>query len=208
MCSSFSCWPALPDLPRPRPPSRSVYGRRRPTSRLAEEGWEPCSDSAGIVGNMRERMPVEAKITHGAPYSADAVTESTQVLPDGNRINRKVTTRVYRDSEGRTRREQLGEKRHRGIVSIVDPVGDVTFVVKPEPARLPGGDPGPGLPRIAGERRRRPTSMFKRTVKIDGPADEAKMKAELTSGEPPGLWNAPRKGRRFVKISARQTSKG
>ena len=34
-------------------------------------------------------MPVEMRTTPGAPYSAEAVTESTQTLPDGNRINRK-----------------------------------------------------------------------------------------------------------------------
>ncbi|HWQ54303.1 MAG TPA: hypothetical protein VN442_11500 [Bryobacteraceae bacterium] len=42
----------------------------------------------------------------GAPYSAQAVTETIQVLADGNRIQRKITSSVYRDSEGRTRREQ------------------------------------------------------------------------------------------------------
>lgn len=42
----------------------------------------------------------------GAPYAADAVTETTQVLSDGNRITRKSTATTYRDSEGRTRREE------------------------------------------------------------------------------------------------------
>ena len=62
-----------------------------------------------VVGRMKERMPVEMRTTLGAPYSAEAVIESTQTLPDGNRINRKVTTRVYRDGDGRTRRDQIGE---------------------------------------------------------------------------------------------------
>jgi len=39
------------------------------------------------------------------PYKADAVTEITQSLADGNRIVRKTTSAVSRDSEGRTRRE-------------------------------------------------------------------------------------------------------
>ena len=42
----------------------------------------------------------------GAPYSAETVIESTQTLADGNRINRRRQGRVYRDSEGRTRREE------------------------------------------------------------------------------------------------------
>ena len=64
-----------------------------------------------MVGEVRSRMAVEARVTPGKPYSAEAVTESTQVLADGNRIVRKSTTRMYRDSEGRTRREQINDER-------------------------------------------------------------------------------------------------
>ena len=46
------------------------------------------------------------KVVKGAPYSAESVTESIQTLADGNRIVNKFTSQVYRDSEGRTRREQ------------------------------------------------------------------------------------------------------
>ncbi len=41
----------------------------------------------------------------GAPYSAEATTESVQLLPDGNRIINKTSNKSYRDSEGRTRVE-------------------------------------------------------------------------------------------------------
>ncbi|HJQ34283.1 MAG TPA: hypothetical protein VJ866_19040, partial [Pyrinomonadaceae bacterium] len=41
----------------------------------------------------------------GAPYSAQFVSESTRTLADGTRISRKSTGAVYRDGEGRTRRE-------------------------------------------------------------------------------------------------------
>ena len=40
-----------------------------------------------------------------APYTANAVEESTQTLADGNRIVRKSSDFVARDSQGRTRRE-------------------------------------------------------------------------------------------------------
>jgi hypothetical protein len=46
------------------------------------------------------------RVVKNAPYSADVVTESTQTLPDGNRIRQSTAAKVYRDSEGRTRREQ------------------------------------------------------------------------------------------------------
>src|SRR4051794_35144831 len=50
------------------------------------------------------RVGVESRLTKNAPYSAEAVTESVQLLADGNRIVTKNTTHVFRDSEGRTRR--------------------------------------------------------------------------------------------------------
>jgi hypothetical protein len=46
------------------------------------------------------------KPVKNAPYTANAVTETTQTLPDGNRIVNKTTTSLARDSEGRTRREE------------------------------------------------------------------------------------------------------
>src|ERR1700730_11213438 len=46
------------------------------------------------------------KLVKGAPYSAQAVTEMTQILSDGNRIVNTSTAAVYRDGEGRTRRAQ------------------------------------------------------------------------------------------------------
>ena len=42
----------------------------------------------------------------GAPFSADATTEFTQMLSDGNRIERRFTTSLARDGKGRTRSEQ------------------------------------------------------------------------------------------------------
>jgi hypothetical protein len=84
-----------------------------------------------VVGEVRSRMAVEARITPGKPYSADAITESTQALADGNRILRKSVTRIYRDSEGRTRREQINESGVVESVSIVDPVAHTSFVLQP-----------------------------------------------------------------------------
>src|SRR4029077_18421600 len=55
---------------------------------------------------LATEMSFDSKVVKGAPFSADAVTESVQVLADGNRIVRSSTTSFYRDSEGRTRREQ------------------------------------------------------------------------------------------------------
>jgi len=78
------------------------------------------------------------KTVKGAPYSAEAVTESIQTLADGNRIINRNTSSVYRDSEGRTRREQslkglgifagAGEEPMQTIF-INDPVANVTYML-------------------------------------------------------------------------------
>src|SRR3954463_15557500 len=101
--------------------SQTVRIRQELSDKHADEQAALADGQTKIVGRMRERMPVEMRTTVGAPYSAEAMTESTQTLADGNRINRKVTTRVYRDSEGRTRRDQLGDGGAVESTFIVDP---------------------------------------------------------------------------------------
>lgn len=77
----------------------------------------------------------DGKVVKGAAYSAEAVTEHVQVLGDGNRIVNKFTSLVYRDGEGRTRREQtlkglgvLGTGHEPWqTIFINDPVAGVTY---------------------------------------------------------------------------------
>ncbi|HEU4433753.1 MAG TPA: hypothetical protein VFR51_10165 [Pyrinomonadaceae bacterium] len=77
----------------------------------------------------------EGKLVKGAPYSGEAVTEHVQTLADGNRIVTKFSSTVYRDSEGRTRREQtlkglgvLGTGQEPlQTIFINDPVAGVTY---------------------------------------------------------------------------------
>jgi hypothetical protein len=80
---------------------------------------------------MRASTVVEARITTGRPYSAEATTEFAQVLGDGNKIARKSVVRIYRDSDGRTRREELGTDGTVKSVSIFDPVAHVSYVLDP-----------------------------------------------------------------------------
>jgi hypothetical protein len=70
------------------------------------------------------RVPLE-RASKGAPYSAETVIESSQTLADGNRISTKTTGRVYRDGEGRTRRES--DNKERTTISIVDPVAGYSY---------------------------------------------------------------------------------
>ena len=84
-----------------------------------------------VQGQMLVTMPVETRALKGAPYSAEIATDSTQTLSDGNRIVQHSTGRVYRDREGRVRRE---EDRPSGTpaISIVDPVAGVSYSLDPE----------------------------------------------------------------------------
>jgi hypothetical protein len=45
------------------------------------------------------------KVVTGAPYSATAISETVQTLSDGNQITRKTQTLLFRDSQGRFRKE-------------------------------------------------------------------------------------------------------
>jgi hypothetical protein len=90
----------------------------------------------GDVLFLHAEMGGVGKIVKGAPYSAQVVTEHTQTLADGNTIRNKQTGAVYRDSEGRTRREQplgpigpLPPPMGTKPVFINDPVAGVSYVL-------------------------------------------------------------------------------
>lgn len=88
----------------------------------------------------------------GAPFSAEAITEMTQDLPDGNRIERRSTSTIARDGSGRTRREQtlppLGPvalEREPRIITISDPMQRVLYFLDPvrKTAMKAGAPPAP-----------------------------------------------------------------
>jgi hypothetical protein len=65
----------------------------------------------------------------GAPYSADITTEIIQSLADGNRIERRATSSVARDGQGRVRREQ-----NLAAIGPILPQGDVQIVTIHDPS--------------------------------------------------------------------------
>lgn len=69
------------------------------------------------------RFGMMSPTVKGAPYAADGVTETTQTLGDGTHISRQETYSIYRDGEGRVRRETGDE------VWISDPVANVSYVL-------------------------------------------------------------------------------
>jgi len=77
------------------------------------------------------------KVVKGSPFSAVAVSETTHLLADGNHIHRQTSTALFRDSQGRFRREvtlpAIGPLAASGdaprFVIIHDPVGGQRFVL-------------------------------------------------------------------------------
>jgi hypothetical protein len=80
------------------------------------------------------------KIVTGAPFKAVAVSETAQTLADGNHISRKTQSNLYRDSQGRVRREitlagfgpLAASGQPKSFVVINDPVAGVTYLLHPE----------------------------------------------------------------------------
>ena len=92
-------------------------------------GVKITAEQAATFENKMQfaRVAVESKLTRNAPYSAEAVTESTQLLADGNRIVTKTASRVFRDGEARTRREQLNQAGTDAVnITISNPVAGNT----------------------------------------------------------------------------------
>ena len=99
----------------------------------------PLLPFGGQVDVLRGEGAVVGEAIKDKPYTADAVTESTQILADGNRITNRNEARIYRDSQGRTRREQtlggLGVWRTANepvtMITINDPVANVSYFLDP-----------------------------------------------------------------------------
>lgn len=113
---------------------------------------------------LSTEMAFGGRLVKGAPYSAQAISETTQNLSDGNRIVTKSTAALYRDSEGRTRREQtlkaIGPFSDGGepaqTIFIDDPVAGVSYALDPRT-------------HIA---QKMPPMRFKFELKVPGPGGE------------------------------------
>jgi hypothetical protein len=87
-----------------------------------------------VGGQLLNGAPVK-----GAPYSAEAVRQTTQTLADGSHIVNQSSSMLYRDSEGRERREEsigrLGPWSAEGApvktIFISDPVAKVSYTLDP-----------------------------------------------------------------------------
>ena len=106
----------------------------------ADGTFEMPAPPPGSFFFISSLMEMGDKVVKGAPYAAEAVTERLQALSDGNRISHKNTSQVFRDAEGRVRREQtfgmignwVSADRPEKTIFINDPVSGTHYVLDPE----------------------------------------------------------------------------
>jgi hypothetical protein len=111
--------------------------------RAGEMALVQLDNEAGDVQEAQQKVTLEvvaadAQVVKGKPYSADTTTETVQTLADGNHIVHRTVSKIYRDSDGRTRREQTfgnvdpeHPSPHEVKVFIDDPVNGTAFVLDP-----------------------------------------------------------------------------
>jgi hypothetical protein len=167
------------------------------------ESLPPVFAGSAIAGQVRTNgsgtmgfafvaaEPFSAKVVKKAPYSAEATIESVQTLSDGNRISHRQTVYLYRDSEGRTRREEtlaaIGPWASEGppptIVTIQDPVSGINYVLDSRrklATKLPPLPPlSPMNATVSATKLPPPPPMGKDTVFFDGPGT---MGAQMAMG--------------------------
>lgn len=127
--AAASWGPALGQDAPPQPPPANMIYLRSGTPVVM-----PLGATVSLVGG---EASVPGKVVTGKPYSADSITESTQILADGNRIVNRNEAHIDRDSQGRTRVEQrvkaLGvwqaDAQPPTMITINDPVAHVSYAL-------------------------------------------------------------------------------
>ena len=112
-----------------------AYGQAGPGT--VSVSVQPASNQPASA-RARFTVPHHGAVVTGAPYSAEQVFDQTQTLADGTHITQKtLVNKVFRDSEGRTRKERPIFRGMNGtfedlvIVEIVDPVSGFRYILDP-----------------------------------------------------------------------------
>jgi hypothetical protein len=129
---------------------------------MLQAGTPEEDGPAGALGERIELLGFEGmhsgKVLKGAPFSATATSETMQTLQDGTVIHRTTTSMLYRDSQGRSRREVTFSGfgpltttgKPRTMIMINDPVAGAHYMLNAEEkvahkmkmrTRDGGGDP-------------------------------------------------------------------
>lgn len=131
LAGAFALAAGLVLAQEPAPPTKVMMFQEGASVEASPLG--PVIEVLGFQG-MHER-----KVVTGAPFSGVAVSETTQTLADGNHITRKVQTNLFRDSQGRFRKEvsftamgMLAEAgKPRTFIVIHDPVANTGYLLEP-----------------------------------------------------------------------------
>jgi hypothetical protein len=111
-----------------------------PRQRTARIRAVACVLAMAATTAIAAQEPVGTEpVVKGMPYSGEATTTVKMTMFDGNKIERSVTAKFYRDSAGRIRREQavIGLETLdpgsdvRAVVTIVDPVEGAIYTLIP-----------------------------------------------------------------------------
>lgn len=93
----------------------------------------------GQIGIVAIEPFETARPVIGVPYTAEAVTDTTQILGDGNRIQQRTAASIARDGKGRVRREERGLalggviiERQVPLITISDPATGIHVTLDPE----------------------------------------------------------------------------
>jgi hypothetical protein len=105
-----------------------VAGAQGPDEARAREKMMRAEEDMAKAMQMKVQAigAVRGAAVKNAPYSGEEVNETNQMLADGTRIHRETRAMVYRDGEGRTRRETPES------IIINDPVANVTYILNPK----------------------------------------------------------------------------
>jgi hypothetical protein len=133
------------------PPSSTDNGAPQQDGRRGPQEWGPPPRPEFRPPPFE--MFSDNKVVKGAPYSATVLIETVQTLANGAKLTHKKTDVIYRDSEGRVRREQTFDRvgpfpvdgEPRQIVFINDAVQGVRIVLDPSQKtarKAPGFDRG------------------------------------------------------------------
>jgi hypothetical protein len=147
--------------------------------------------------NARGVAATTVSVVKGKPFAASEEQHFLQVLGDGTRIETRRVTRIYRDSEGRTRMEDAtpGGQTQPGFefgpITIIDPVTNTRTTINPQ-TRQKQTQPGGALRTMfvlnVGDVSRT-TGAFTGTVTTVPAAPKGKQGPAAAPGEDLGMKN-------------------
>jgi hypothetical protein len=131
------------------PPSPQPAGRVRSSTMRVELPMPPVAETPvplvdegrdGRLNTLSFTTPdtnFERNVVKGSPFTAESLTEHVQRLGDGNRMVRKSSAKLFRDSAGRTRREHTltrggvtaADGQEPRLIIINDPVAQVEYLL-------------------------------------------------------------------------------